>query len=91
MADAKKQSRLVIRNIGLLLSGDLQKPILDADTVVAVDGKITAVGKGNDVDTEGSNPGDRCQGHYAGARTDRQPRASGRRRLDPTSEPDWLD
>ena len=52
MADAKKQSRLVIRNIGLLLSGDLQKPILDADTIVAVDGKITAVGKGKDVDTE---------------------------------------
>jgi enamidase len=52
MAETKKQSRLVIRNIGLLLSGDLQKPILDADTIVAVDGKITAVGKGNDVDTE---------------------------------------
>jgi enamidase len=53
-ADAKTQARLVIRNIGLLLSGDLQKPILDADTVVAVDGKITAVGKGKDVDTEGA-------------------------------------
>jgi enamidase len=52
MADAKKRSRLVIRNIGLLLSGDLQKPILDADTVVAVDGRITAVGKSKDVDTE---------------------------------------
>jgi enamidase len=51
-ADSKTQARLVIRNIGLLLSGDLQKPILDADTVVAVDGKITAVGKGKDVDTE---------------------------------------
>jgi enamidase len=54
MADAKAKSRLVIRNIGLLLSGDLQKPILDADTVVAVDGKITAVGKHKDVDTEGA-------------------------------------
>ena len=53
-ADSKTQARLVIRNIGLLLSGDLQKPILDADTVVAVDGKITAVGKGKDVDTEGA-------------------------------------
>ena len=52
MADAKKQSRLVIRNIGLLLSGDLQKPILDADTILAVDGKITAVGKEKDVDSE---------------------------------------
>jgi enamidase len=45
-------SRLVIRNIGLLLSGDLERPILDADTVVAVDGKIAAVGKSSEVDTE---------------------------------------
>ncbi len=50
----KKQSRLLIRNIGLLLSGDLEQPILDADTVVAVDGKITAVGKQKDVDAEGA-------------------------------------
>ena len=47
-------ARLVIRNIGLLLSGDLEKPILEGDTVVAVDGKITAVGKQKDVDTEGA-------------------------------------
>jgi enamidase len=45
------QSKLVIRNIGLLLSGDLGNPILDADTVVAVGGSITAVGKEKDVDT----------------------------------------
>jgi enamidase len=45
-------SRLLIRNIGLLLSGDLQKPILDADTVLAVDGKISAVGKQKDIDPE---------------------------------------
>ena len=50
----KTQARLLIRNIGLLLSGDLEKPILDADTVVAVDGKITAVGKEKDVDGEGA-------------------------------------
>ena len=31
-------SKLVIRNIGLLLSGMLEKPILDADTIVAEDG-----------------------------------------------------
>jgi enamidase len=43
--------KLVIRNIGLLLSGDLANPILDADTVVAIDGRITAVGKLKDVDT----------------------------------------
>ncbi|MGP0091893.1 MAG: Enamidase [Xanthobacteraceae bacterium] len=44
-------AKLVIRNIGLLLSGDLRKPILDADTIVAVDGRISAVGRGKDVDT----------------------------------------
>jgi len=48
----KTQARLLIRNIGLLLSGDLERPILDADAVVAVDGKITAVGKEKDLDTE---------------------------------------
>ncbi len=45
-------TKLVIRNIGLLLSGDLTKPILDADTVVALDGRITAIGREKDVDTE---------------------------------------
>ena len=47
-------AKLVIRNIGLLLSGKLEAPILDADTVVAVDGSITAVGREKDVDTEGA-------------------------------------
>jgi len=51
---AQKQSRLLIRNIGLLLSGDLQSPILDADTVLALDAKIAAVGKEKDIDSEGA-------------------------------------
>jgi enamidase len=46
--------KLVIRNIGLILSGALEKPILDADTIVAVDGKISAIGRAKDVDTEGA-------------------------------------
>ena len=50
----KMPARLLIRNIGLLLSGNLEQPILDADTVVAVDGKITTVGKEKDVDGEGA-------------------------------------
>src|ERR1700691_1690105 len=45
------QTKLVIRNIGLLLSGDLANPILDADTVVSIDNRIVAVGKEKDVDT----------------------------------------
>jgi enamidase len=48
----KTSARLLIRNIGLLLSGDLNQPILDANTVMAVDGKITAVGLEKDVDAE---------------------------------------
>ena len=44
--------KLVIRNIGLILSGALEKPILDADTIVATDGKISAIGRARDVDTE---------------------------------------
>ncbi len=51
---AKTQKRVVVRNIGLMLSGDLNQPVLDADTIVAVDGKIAAVGKQKDVDTEGA-------------------------------------
>jgi len=48
------QTKLVIRNIGLLLSGNLANPILDADTVVAVGDRIAAVGKEKDVDTSGA-------------------------------------
>ncbi|HYL17944.1 MAG TPA: amidohydrolase family protein [Burkholderiales bacterium] len=44
------KGKLVVRNIGLLLSGAIEQPILDADTVVAVDGVITAVGKEKDCD-----------------------------------------
>jgi enamidase len=53
-AKMKMPSRLLIRNIGLLLSGDLNNPILDADTVLAVDGKITALGKQKDISAEGA-------------------------------------
>jgi enamidase len=44
-AKSAAPNKLVIRNIGLLLSGDLDHPILDADTVVAIDGLIHAVGQ----------------------------------------------
>jgi enamidase len=49
MADAAR--KLVIKNVGLMLSGRLEAPILDADCVVAVDGRITAVGFERDLDT----------------------------------------
>ncbi len=47
----EKSGKVVIKNIGLLLPGDLDRPILDADTVVVQDGIITAVGKEKDCDT----------------------------------------
>lgn len=47
---AGADQKLVIRNIGLLLSGDIHQPILDADTIVSVGGRITAIGKAADLD-----------------------------------------
>jgi enamidase len=51
-ASAGKSGKVVIRDIGLLLSGDIDRPILDADTIVIHDGVISAVGKEADVDTD---------------------------------------
>jgi len=42
--------KLVVTNIGLVLSGDLARPILDADTLVAVDGLIVGIGQDKDFD-----------------------------------------
>jgi enamidase len=53
-AAGAKSGKVVIQNIGLLLSGDIDHPILEADTVVVVDGLITAVGKASDCDLEGA-------------------------------------
>jgi len=50
---AGSSGKVVIRNIGLMLSGDIDRPILDADTVVVDDGVIVAVGRASDCDTEG--------------------------------------
>ncbi len=43
--------KLVIRNIGLMLSGMIEQPILDADCIVAEGGRITAIGRVTDLDT----------------------------------------
>ena len=48
------EKKLVIRNIGLMLSGKLEDPIYDADCLIAIDGKISAWGKEGDLDTEGA-------------------------------------
>lgn len=60
MADAAAQTldpthKLVIRNIGLMLSGKIEEPIYEADCLIAVGGKITAWGQEKDMDTEGAD------------------------------------
>ena len=40
--------KLVVRDIGPLLSGELEAPILDADAIIAEDGRIAATGRAAD-------------------------------------------
>ncbi|QGX99692.1 Enamidase [Roseovarius faecimaris] len=47
-------SKLVIRNIGMILSGDIDRPVFDGDCLIAIDGKISAWGSEADLDTEGA-------------------------------------
>ena len=49
---AAASGKLVIHNIGLLLSGALEQPILDADTIVVVDGIIDSIGRKGDLDID---------------------------------------
>ena len=42
MADSSQ--KLVIRNIGRILSGKLEQPLIDGNCVIAIDGVITAIG-----------------------------------------------
>lgn len=51
VAQPSTAGKLVVRNIGLLLSGDVKNPILDADCIVCVDGRIVQVGREADCDT----------------------------------------
>ena len=44
-ASGSPRGSVIIRNIGLLLSGDLAQPILDADAILVVDGRIAAIGR----------------------------------------------
>ena len=49
---AGKAGKLVIRNVGLMLSGALERPILDADALIAIDGKIASIGRAKDLDLD---------------------------------------
>ena len=44
--------KLVIKNIGMILSGKIEEPIFDGDCLVSVDGKISAWGREADLDCE---------------------------------------
>ena len=44
--------KLVIKNIGQILSGKLEEPFTDADCVIAIDGRISAIGAYHDLDTD---------------------------------------
>ncbi len=65
MATAAMQQssgKVVVKGIGLLLSGDIDRPILDADTIVIDDGVIVAAGRERDCDTGGANQVIDCRG-----------------------------
>jgi len=61
-AIVEKSGKVVIRRVGLMLSGDIDRPILDADTIVVNDGVITAVGREKDCDTSEARRVVDCQG-----------------------------
>lgn len=44
--------KLVVKNIGQILSGKLEEPLIDGDCVIAIDGRITAIGRYADLDTD---------------------------------------
>ena len=49
------ENKLVIKNIGMILSGKLEQPILDGDCIVCMDGKISDIGFEKDLDTDQPN------------------------------------
>lgn len=48
---AEHQEKLVIKHIGRILSGKLEQPLLDGDCVIAIDGRIAAIGYERHMDT----------------------------------------
>jgi len=47
-----KQSKLLIKNIGRILSGKLEDPLIEGDCVVCLDGTISGIGKFAELDTD---------------------------------------
>lgn len=59
----------LIRNIGVIVSGDIAAPLLPADSILVRDGRIAAVGRGLDevadtvIDARGSRAAAVVKGH----------------------------
>ena len=49
-----RSGKVAIINVGLMLSGDIERPVLDADTLVVIDGLITGIGRAADLDLDGA-------------------------------------
>jgi enamidase len=54
-ATVQLSGKVVIRNIGLMLSGDIENPILSANTIVVQNGMISAIGLEKDCDLAHAN------------------------------------
>lgn len=52
-ASGPARGRILVRNIGLLLSGDLSNPMLEADAILIEDGRIAAVGRARELAERG--------------------------------------
>ena len=46
------KTKLVIRNIGQILSGKIEEPLIDGDCVICEGDRITAIGYEKDLDTD---------------------------------------
>lgn len=53
-AGGPARAKTVIRNVGLMLSGMLENPILVAGCLIAVDGRISAIGRARAMDCDGA-------------------------------------
>ncbi|MEO6269678.1 MAG: amidohydrolase family protein [Lautropia sp.] len=61
-AAIQSSGKVVVKRIGLLLSGDIDRPILDADTIVIDNGMIIAVGREKDCDIGAASRVIDCRG-----------------------------
>ena len=52
-AGGPAKGRRLVRNIGLLLTGDLARPLLEADAILIEDGRIAAVGRQSELAARG--------------------------------------